>query len=86
MSLSELPLQANASLFHSIIEEEQSEGGWRPGWEPALRHRPESRSLDFHILANSKSHFLHNVSVSRWQSGNEALDGFYNYLYIFKFI
>ena len=63
MSLAELPLQANASLFRSIIEEEQSANGWREEWDPELRHQPESGSLDFHILANSKSYFLKNVSV-----------------------
>lgn len=58
MTLAELPLQANASLFHAIIDDQEPtvNGQWNDqGWNRAA-------SSDYRILVHSKSYFLQNVS------------------------
>uniref|UniRef100_A0A183BZ29 DUF2194 domain-containing protein n=1 Tax=Globodera pallida TaxID=36090 RepID=A0A183BZ29_GLOPA len=60
ISVSELPLWLNFTLFHAIIDEQLREG-W--GDQAAPSHQLQNRSVEFRILANSKTYFLHNASA-----------------------
>uniref|UniRef100_A0A915ETA1 Uncharacterized protein n=1 Tax=Ditylenchus dipsaci TaxID=166011 RepID=A0A915ETA1_9BILA len=61
-SIETLPLFKKYDLFNDIIMQEQQGRAWNPAWNQAVKDMPETSSVEFMILENSKSYFLSNAS------------------------
>ncbi|KAI1715800.1 protein HtrL [Ditylenchus destructor] len=63
IGLRDLPLFKQYDLFHDILYQEQKGRTWKPHWNVALKDRPETASVEYMMLENSKSFFLKNAST-----------------------